>query len=111
MASSPSWRRAQEVSWSHAQRSILDDLEKQYLQLKADRNLALESLAKEKLVVSELQTEITANRQAIVKETQMQHELTVAQQTIASKEETQKALEERMDRMQTEADQLREEIR
>ncbi|GKY93679.1 hypothetical protein MPSEU_000335200 [Mayamaea pseudoterrestris] len=110
MSASPSWRRAQEVAWSQAQRSVLEDLEKQYLQLKQERSNAYDALQTEKAIVSKLQVELTASRQVVVNETQLQHELTVAKQTIVEKEENQKLVQERMDRMQTEADQLREEL-
>ena len=111
MSTSPSWRRAQDVSWTMAQKSVLEDIEKQYLELKQDRNQALDALQTEKSIVAQLQTELTASRQIVANETQVQHELSVAKQTIAAGEENQKLLQERMDRMQAEADQLRAEIR
>jgi hypothetical protein len=109
--SSPSWHRAQDVSWSLAQRSVLDDLEKQYRQLQQDRSVALSALDKEKSLVQTLQMELSESRQVAVKETQLQHELTQAKQAIVAEQETTKTQQERMERMQAEADQLRAEIR
>lgn len=111
MSSSPSWQRARDDSWTLAQRSVLEDLEKQYLQLKQDRSNALEALQKEKALVTQLQAELSASRQQEVNETQMQHELAKAKQATAAAEENQKLQQERMDRLLAEADQLREEIR
>jgi hypothetical protein len=111
MSDLPAWRGVQEISWSPAQRSVLDDLEKQYLQLQQERNTAVYALETEKAVVVQLQTELTASRQTVVSESQVQHELMVAKQTMAAKDESEKLLTERMDRLQAEADQLRAEIR
>jgi hypothetical protein len=111
MSASPSWRRAQDASWSLAQRSVLEDLEKQYVQLKTDRNSALEALQAEKTIVVQLQAELSASRQVVASESQLQHELTLAQQTIAQNEETKKQMEEQLNRKEVLADQLRAELR
>lgn len=94
-----------------ASRAVLEDLENQYVAVKKERDEAFTQLKTVQDEIKELQNQLTASQEWQTKSNKLESELTVCQQQIQSLNEEKKAVSERLDRMQAEADRLREEIR
>ena len=107
--SSP-WQRAKSAAELINAQAVMEDMERRYYELRQERDTLqekVESLSAEKAAAAAAQSTLTT----------IQHEKDslqskLQQQEIKSKglDEEKKLLQERMDRMQVEADQLREEL-
>lgn len=105
------WGSAKEAADNLTQQAIVADLERGYVSIQKERD-DLQSQ------VDKIRVELHAATDAIVfqqnlerQATNSQHQLSLHQQRVKALEEEKKIAEERMDRMQAEADNLRGEIR
>ena len=105
------WQRAKAVAESQNIQAIMEDMERRYYEVRRDRDAMEEQVKKleaEKEASKADQAALTAVQQ---EKTHLQSQ--IQQQEMKSKglEEEKTLLQERMDRMQVEADQLRAELR
>jgi chromosome segregation ATPase len=105
------WGTAKQAADNLTQQAIVADLERGYLSIQKERD-DLQSQ------VDKVKEELHAATDAMVfqqdlerQATTSQHQLSLHQQRVKALEEEKKTAEERMDRMQAEADNLRGEIR
>ena len=105
------WGSAKQAADNLTQQAIVADLERGYLSIQKERD-DLQSQ------VDKVKGELLAATDAMVfqqdlerQATNSQHQLSLHQQRVKALEEEKKTAEERMDRMQAEADNLRGEIR
>ena len=107
--SSP-WQRAKDLAESMNLQAVMEDMERRYYELRQDRD-SLQEKVKAITVEKESAAKAVSSLSIIQQEKEtLQNKL--SQQEIKSKglEEEKTLLQERMDRLTTEADQLREEL-
>jgi predicted nucleic acid-binding Zn-ribbon protein len=89
---------------------MLEELERQYMQIKGERDDLQQELTAAEEKFKTLNESLTSNQALEVENAARQHELRVAQERVKALEEEQTATKERTDRAQAESDRLREEI-
>lgn len=111
MESESARAEAREASELQASQALLEDLESQYLTVKRQRDALQEQLKKAEDEVSSLNEKLAAQQELAKQGAERSHELALAQQQIKALKEEHTNVQERFDRSQKEADDLREEIR
>jgi chromosome segregation ATPase len=105
------WGSAKQAADNLTQQAIVADLERGYLSIQKERDDLQSQVDKVKAELHAA-TDAMVFRQDLERQaTNSQHQLSLQQQRVKSLEEEKKTAEERMDRMQAEADNLRGEIR
>jgi chromosome segregation ATPase len=105
------WGTAKQAAANLTQQALVADLERGYLAIQKERDDLQAQVDKVKLELRAAQ-EAMVVQQDLERQTSIaQHQLSLQQQRGVALEEEKKTVEERMDRIQAEADNLRGEIR
>jgi peptidoglycan hydrolase CwlO-like protein len=91
--------------------ALLEDMEQQYLEVMQERDRLRSELEKAKSEVQQVTEKLDSQQAAGRSSLEMQQQLVAAEQKLKGVTSEKQNIQERMDRMQAEADQLREEIR
>jgi predicted RNase H-like nuclease (RuvC/YqgF family) len=110
MSSDP-LEQAQQVGAQVVADSLAQDLERQYVALQQERSIQQGRLEQAEADLQRLRAENATLKDAQSQAVSLQGELTVAQAKAQALQETQTSSQERADRLQTEADLLRQELR
>jgi nucleoprotein TPR len=102
--------QARKASAALTSKVMLEELERQYVQIKGERDDLQQELTAAEEKFKTLNESLTSNQALEVENAARQHELRVAQERVKALEEEQTATKERTDRAQAESDRLREEI-
>jgi chromosome segregation ATPase len=105
------WGSAKQAADNLTQQAIVADLERGYLSIQKERDDLQSQVDKVKGELSTATDAMVFQQDLERQATNSQHQSSLHQQRVKALEEEKKTAEERMDRMQAEADNLRGEIR
>jgi chromosome segregation ATPase len=105
------WGSAKEAADNLTQQAIVADLERGYLSIQTERDDLQSQVDKVKAELHNATHAMVFQQDLERQATNSQHQLSLQQQRVKALDEEKKTAEERMDRMQAEADNLRGEIR
>jgi chromosome segregation ATPase len=105
------WGSAKRAADNLTQQAIVADLERGYLSIQKERDDLQSQVDKVKLELHAATDAMVFQQDLERQATNSQHQFNLHQQRVKALEEEKKTAEERMDRMQAEADNLRGEIR
>jgi chromosome segregation ATPase len=105
------WGSAKQAADNLTQQAIVADLERGYLSIQKERDDLQSQVDKVKGELHAATDAMVLQQDLERQATNSQHQLSLHQQRVKALEEEKKTAEERMDRMQAEADNLRGEIR